>query len=127
MKQLGYELALIRDASACKWRIPQLSHCASPQQKFVFKIYLFIGKSDIQRRGEMERKIFHLLISSPGKARSSEPFLGLPHRCSVPKCWSVFDCFPRPQAGSWMGSGAVGIGAGFHLGFWYMQRKDFNH
>jgi len=32
---------------------------------FFFKIYLFIGKSDIQKGRETERKIFHLMIHSP--------------------------------------------------------------
>ena len=30
-----------------------------------FKIHLFIGKSDMQRGGETERKIFHPMIHSP--------------------------------------------------------------
>ena len=34
------------------------------------KIYLFIGKSDIQRGGETERKIFHLMIHSPSDHNS---------------------------------------------------------
>ena len=34
---------------------------------FFKKIYLFIGKSDIQRGGETERKIFHLMIHSPSE------------------------------------------------------------
>ena len=41
--------------------------------------------------------------------RSQEPLPGLPRGCRVPKLWAALDCFPRPQAGSWMGSGAVGI------------------
>ena len=32
---------------------------------FFLKIYLFIGKSDMQSGGETGRKIFHLMIHSP--------------------------------------------------------------
>ena len=42
--------------------------------------------------------------------RSQEPLLGLPLGCRVPKPGAVLDCFPGPQAGSWMRSGAAGIG-----------------
>ena len=34
------------------------------------KIYLFAGKSDIQRGGETEKKIFHLMIHSPSECNS---------------------------------------------------------
>ena len=34
------------------------------------KIYLFTGKSDIQRGGETEKKIFHLMIHSPSECNS---------------------------------------------------------
>ena len=36
---------------------------------YFFKIYLFIGKSDIQRGGETERKIFHPMIHSPSERK----------------------------------------------------------
>ena len=80
-----------------------------------FSKYLFIciGKSDIQRGEETERKIFHPLVHSSSShngqcrepIRSQEPLPGLPRGCRVPKPWGVLDCFPRPQAGSWKGSG----------------------
>ena len=42
------------------------------------------------------------------EARSPEPLQDLPHRCRVPKLWAVLNCFPRPQAGSWMEVGRLG-------------------
>ena len=42
------------------------------------------------------------------EARNQEPLPSLPRRCRVPKLWAILNCFPRPQAGSWMGSGASG-------------------
>ena len=45
---------------------------------------------------------------NPSKARSQELLPGLPYECIVPRLWAFFYYFPRPQAGSWMGSGAAG-------------------
>ena len=42
------------------------------------------------------------------EARIQELLPGLPHGCRVPRVWAVLHCFPRPQAGSWVGSGAAG-------------------
>ena len=40
----------------------------------------------------------------------------------VPRPWAILDCFPRPQAVSWIGSGAAGLRTGAHSA----QGEDFN-
>ena len=62
---------------------------------------------------------------SQSEARSLESLSCLPRRCRVPKLWAVLNCFPRPQAGSWMERGAARIRTGAHMGFWHMQGEDF--
>ena len=86
------------------------SHDLEVTPPVFLKIDLFIGKSDLQRGGETERKILHPKIHSPSErnrpmlcrseARIQELLPGIPHGCRVPKLWAVLDCFPRPQAGS---------------------------
>ena len=54
------------------------------------------------------------------EARMQELLPGLAHGeglCRVPKLWAVLNCSPRPQAWSWMGSGAAGIRTGAQYGF----------
>ena len=112
--------------------------CPCNMKTSFFKdLFLFIGKVDIQRGGEKERKIFHLIFSLPNQpqqmelsqseARSQELLLGLPHGCRDPKPWAILYCFNRLQAGSWMGSGAAGIRPGAHMGSQCIQGEDFNH
>ena len=64
---------------------------------------------------------------SQSEARSLKPLPDLPCGCRVPRLWAILDCFPRSQAGSWMGSRAVGIRTNTHVGSWHVQGKDFNH
>ena len=52
-----------------------------------------------------------------------EPLPGLPRGCRVPKQWVVLYCFPRPQAGSWKGSGAARIRTGAHIGSWACKAR----
>ena len=59
--------------------------------------------------------------------RSQEPLLRLPRGCSFPKLWAVLACFPRPQAGSWKGSGAAAIRTGAHMGSRACKARTFNH
>ena len=101
-------------------------HPTDTQYTFIF---IFIGKADRQR-GETERKILHPMIHSQVRAtadampiRSQEPLLGLPHGRGVPKPWAVLHCFPRPQAGSWMGSRAAGIRTGTQMGSWACKAR----
>ena len=72
------------------------------------KIFIyFITKSDIQRGGETERKIFHLMIHSPSGCKGwccADPKPG-PTWVKGPKALGHLDFPPRPQAGRWMGSG----------------------
>ena len=42
--------------------------------------------------------------------------MGPPRGCRVPKPWAILNCLPRPQAGSWMGSGTAGIRTGALMG-----------
>ena len=103
---------------------------------FLKYLFIFTTKTDIQR-GETERKIFHSLVHPPSecnglvlhrsRARSQELSQGLPHRCRIPKHWAVLDCFPRPQAWSWMGSGAARIRTGAHMVSLHIQGEDFSH
>ena len=46
---------------------------------------------------------------SQSEAISQELFLGHPRGCRVPKLWAILHRFSRPQAGSWVGSGAAGM------------------
>ena len=78
-----------------------------PLFKDLFFYYFFIGKADIQR-GETEKKIFCLMIHSPSD-RNGRCYADLKPGASSGSptrvLWAVLDCFPGPQAGSWMGSG----------------------
>ena len=100
---------------------------------FFLKIYFYyfcVGKADAQR-GETKRKIFHPMIHSPSESNGrcyTDPkpgaSSGSPTRgCRIPKLWAVLDCFPRPQAGSWMGSGAAWIRTGAHMGSWACKAR----
>ena len=44
----------------------------------------------------------------------------------VPKLWAILNCFPRPQAGKWLGSWAAGIRTGTNMGSMRIQGKDFS-
>ena len=64
---------------------------------------------------------------SQSEARSLELLPGLPRRCRQVMLWVIFDCFPRPQAESWMQSRAAGIRTGAHMGSWHVQDENLNH
>ena len=82
---------------------------------FLKTYFIFIRKLDIQRRGQRRNlpsadshpKRLQQLELSQSEAMSQDLLPGLPHGCRVPRLWAVLDCFPRPQAGSWMGSGTI--------------------
>ena len=47
---------------------------------------------------------------------SKDPFMGLPHRCRVPKIWAVLHCFSRVSSRDLDGKGAARIRTGAHMG-----------
>ena len=102
---------------------------SSPNIYFFKHLFIFIGKSNISRGVETE-KIFCPMVHIPSdrmaEARSQEPLPGLPHGCRVPRPWAVLDRFPRPQAGSWMGSGAARIRTGVRMGSQRGQGENFS-
>ena len=59
------------------------------------------------------------------KAWSQEPLPGLPRGCRNPRLWAVLKCFPRSQAGSWMGSGTARIRTSIHMRSQHVQDEDF--
>ena len=89
----------------------------------IYFYYLFLLERRIYReerqRGRSSVRWFTPQVSATSNAMpiwSQEPLLGLPCGCRVPKLWAVLCCFPRPQAGSWKGSGASGIRTGAPIG-----------
>ena len=86
---------------------------------FFSKIYLFLLKSQIYREKEKKRGrssspwfTSHVTITAsavPIQSHRTGTSLGLSCGCRVPRQWADYDWFPRPQAGSWMGSGATGL------------------
>ena len=89
--------------------LPSMAPNTSLLFLFFLRLY-FIEKSDLQRE-EVEIKGLCLLIHYPSlsqsEARNQEILPDLPCGCSVQRLWAILDCFPRPQIGSWMGSGAA--------------------
>ncbi|XP_069922364.1 E1A-binding protein p400 isoform X16 [Oryctolagus cuniculus] len=55
------------------------------------------------------------VVARAGPGQSQELHPGLPCGCRGPSTWAIL-CFPRPLAGSWIGSGAARTGTGTHLG-----------
>ena len=53
--------------------------------------------------------------SATAEVRIQELLPALPRGCRVPRLWAILKCFPSPQAGSWMGSGADGIRTSTHM------------
>ena len=98
-----------------------------------FQIYLFYWKVRYTER-KRDREEDLLLVDSFSRwpvlsqfqVRSLELLPGLSHRCRVPRLWAVLDCFSRPQAGSWMGSGAARIRTGIHMGSQCVQGEDLS-
>ena len=120
----------------CPACLEPLSYLLSPTPNLVFclKIYFILLQSQIYRVGDTERNILHPMIHSPSSSNGqshAQPKPGASSRSPAwvqgSRLWAVLDCFPRPKAGSWMGSWAAGIRISAHMGSWRMQGKDLNH
>ena len=97
-------------------------------------LFIFIGKQ-IYREKERQKERSSVcwftlqVVTTAGTelTRSQELLPGLPRGRKVPKLWAVLDCFPRPQAGSWKGSGAAGIRTCVPMGSRACKARTFNH
>ena len=111
------------------------NQCVRKCKFFFFKIYLFLLERWIYREEERQRGRSSVQWFTPQVAatagaepiQSQELLPGLPRRYSVPRLWAILGCFPRPQTGSWMGSGAARIRTRTHMGSQQVQGEGFNH
>ena len=83
------------------------------------------SQEDLPFDGSCPKRLQRLELSQ-SKARSQELPPGLPRGCRVPRLQAILNCFPKPQAESWMESGAARIRAGAQLGSQHIQDKDFH-
>lgn len=79
-------------------------------------VFIIIGKADSNKGIQREELSICWLISQVAAMDNAEPICqehmsqeprassGLAHSCRVPKLLAIFYCFPRQQAGSWVGT-----------------------
>ena len=101
------------------------------------KIYLFLSQSQIYREEEKQRRRSSVwwftpqvtTMTRPAPIWSQEPgaLPGLPRRCKVPRLWAIPDCFPRPQAGSWMEVEQLGLELASVWDLGSIQGEDLSH
>ena len=113
MEQMGIEQAPIWVLKHVKWGFQPLGYHARcfaffPFFFFLRFIYFYCKVRYIQRRGETERNIVHSMIHSPSD-HNSWCCADQKTRTRIPRPWAILECFPRPQAGIWMGSRAARI------------------
>ena len=95
----------------------------------LFLLQRQIYREEERQRGRSSVQWFTPQVTTMADAapiQSQEFPLGLPHGCRVPRFWTILNCFPRPQAGSWMGNGVAKIGTGAHMAFRCMTGKHFS-
>lgn len=105
-------------------------------EKNLFVLCKFVLKKDTKRDGLVERKrssiccfISQMATMAEAKLIQSQKlraFSRSPTQLQGPKAWAVLYCFPRSQAGSWVGSGTGRIQSGTQMGPQYVRGENFS-